>query len=76
MATNINHMVIKGLHKQLDQVAMQQNEKKNVIKEKLSSINDATQFYTPKKIQNIMPRIPRTKEWLVGYNYGTSENIY
>jgi hypothetical protein len=76
MATNINHMVTKSLQKQLDQVAMQQNEKENVIEEELLSINDATQFYTPKRIRNTLPRIPCTKERLAGYSYGTSESIY
>jgi hypothetical protein len=55
-------MVIKSMQGQLYQVTMQQNEENNVIEEELLFVNDATQFYIPNKIQNIMPRIPKTKE--------------
>jgi len=35
MVTNINQIVTQSLLKQLDQVAMQQNEEENVIEEKV-----------------------------------------
>jgi hypothetical protein len=41
---------------------MQQNEENNVIEEEFLFVNNATQFYIPKEIQNIMPRITKTKE--------------
>jgi len=55
-------MVTKSLQRQLDQLTMQQNEKKKLIEEELMFVNDVMQFYIPKRIQNIMPRIPKTKE--------------
>ncbi len=67
MVTNIYCMVIKSLQRQLDQITMQQNEENNVIEEEFLCVNDATQFYIPKRIQNIMPRIHKTKEQLIGY---------
>ncbi len=42
MVTNINQIVTQSLLKQLDQVAMQQNEEENVIEEKVQFTNDAT----------------------------------
>ncbi len=44
---NINHLMTQSLQRQLDQVAIQQNEEENVIEEELSFVNDAMQFYTP-----------------------------
>jgi len=41
---------------------MQQNEEENVVKEELQFANDVTQFHTLKKVQYIMPQIPKTKE--------------
>jgi hypothetical protein len=34
MVTNINQIITRSLHKQLDQIAMQHNEEENVIKGK------------------------------------------
>ncbi len=42
MVTNINQIVTQSLLKQLDQVAMQQNEEENVIEENVQFTNDAT----------------------------------
>lgn len=67
MVININRMVTKSLQRQLDQLTMQQNEKKKLIEEELMFVNDVMQFYIPKRIQNIMPRIPKTKEQPIGY---------
>ncbi len=50
MATHMNCMVIQSLQRQLDQVAIPQNEKKNVIKEKLLLLNDPTKFHTLERI--------------------------
>jgi hypothetical protein len=41
---------------------MQQNEEENVAKEKLQFANDAMQFHTSKRIQYIMPQIPKIEE--------------
>ncbi len=42
MVTNINQIVTQSLLKQLDQVAMQQNEEENVVKEKMLFTINAT----------------------------------
>jgi acetolactate synthase small subunit len=50
MVTKMNHMVIRSLHKQIDQIAIQQNENENVVEEKLMLLNDVAQFHIPKII--------------------------
>jgi hypothetical protein len=67
MATNINQVITRSLHRQLTQVAMQQNEDETIIRNynrRRVAIHkyDALQFHTLKKVQYIMSRIPKIEE--------------
>jgi hypothetical protein len=68
MAININRAITQSLQKQLDQVAMQQNENKNVMEGELLFASDATKFHTLERIEYTMPRIPKIEERPAGYN--------
>ncbi len=46
MGTNINHMVTQSSQKQLNQVPIRQNEKKNVVEMESSFLEEAMKFHT------------------------------
>jgi hypothetical protein len=68
MAINIIRAITQSLQKQLDQVAMQQNENKNVMEGELLFASDATKFHTLERIEYTMPRIPKIQERPAWYN--------
>jgi hypothetical protein len=63
MAININRAITRSLQKQLDQVAMQQNENENVMEGELL----LAKFHILEIIQYTMPRIPKIEERLARY---------
>jgi hypothetical protein len=67
MAININRAITRSLQKQLDQVAMQQNENENVMEGELLLANDVAKFHILERIQYTMPRIPKIEERLARY---------
>ncbi len=49
MVIKMNSMVICSMHRQIDQIAIQQDENENVVEEEIILSNDVAQFHIPKK---------------------------